>query len=287
MLCVSEDRCVIGEGPIWNEKEKLLYFVNPREMEIRTVDLKTRELKKYKCPIKVSAIAFDENYNLIVSTPKGVFRLIDYSRLENIYDINKYCLENCNDMKVGPDSRIYVGTQSSARLGISKDIDGKLYSIDKNGEVTMLLDNLKLSNGLDWSMDGKKFYHTDSDTGIIKEYCFENNCQELKATERCVKVPGVDGFTIDRKDRLCVGCWGQGHIAIVNTENMIIENYIDIPAEIPTSCGFAGDNMEYLAVVTANYDCDLSVDKYAGYTFIHKCDICGRTPFLFGKSVVL
>ncbi len=285
MLCVSDDRCIIGEGPIWNEKEKLLYFVNPREMEIRTVDLKTKELKKHKCPIKVSAIAFDEDYNLIISTPKGVFRLIDFSRLENIYDTNKYRFENCNDMKVGPDGRVYVGTQSSARLGNSENVDGKLYSIDKNGEVNILLDNLRLSNGLEWSIDGKKLYHTDSDTGIIKEYHFENNCRELKYTQRYIKVPGVDGFTINKKDRLYVGCWGQGHIAVVDTENMIIENYIDVPAKIPTSCGFAGDNMEYLAVVTANYDCDLTKDKCAGYTFIHRCDVGGRAPFLFGKSV--
>ncbi len=283
MLCISDDRCIIGEGPIWNEKDNLLYFVNPRDTEIRTIDLKTNELKKHKCPIKVSAIAFDEDYNLIVSTPKGVFRLIDYSRLENIYDTNKYRLENCNDMKVGPDGRIYVGTQSSARLGISADINGKLYSIDKNGEVNILLDNLKLSNGLDWSMDGKKFYHTDSDTGIIKEYYFENNCEELKYTERFVEVAGVDGYTIDKNNLLYVGCWGQGHIAVIDTSSMKITDYITTPAKIPTSCAFVGEDMKHLAVVTANYDCDLKRDKYAGYTFIHKHDIGGRTPFLFGR----
>ena len=48
-----------------------------------------------------------------------------------------------------------------------------IISIDKDGNVCVLLDNLLLSNGLEWSVDEKRFYHTDSDTRIIKEYDFD------------------------------------------------------------------------------------------------------------------
>ena len=89
--------------------------------------------------------------------------------MEALYDTSKYNILYANDMKVGPDGRIYVGTQSSKRYGVSDKIDGKLYSIDSSGEVRVLLDGLILSNGLEWSMDEKRFYHTDSDTHMIKE----------------------------------------------------------------------------------------------------------------------
>ena len=37
-----------------------------------------------------------------------------------------------------------------------------------------------LSNGLEWSIDEKGFYHTDSDTGIIKEYDFDKVSGSIK-----------------------------------------------------------------------------------------------------------
>ncbi len=115
--------------------------------------------------IGCAAFCFDKNNKLIVSTDNGVFILNDDDTTSPIYDTDKYSLKYCNDMKTGPDGRIYMGTQSSKRKGVSDKIDGKLYSIDKYGNVHILLDNLILSNGLEWSMDEKRFYHTDSDTG--------------------------------------------------------------------------------------------------------------------------
>ena len=85
-------------------------------------------------------------------------------------------------MKAGPDGRIYVGTQSGKRAGISDEVDGKLYSIEKGGKVRVLLDGLRLSNGLDWSIDEKYFYHTDSDTNIIKEYAFDGKAGSIEFT---------------------------------------------------------------------------------------------------------
>ena len=79
----------------------------------------------------------------------------------------------------------------------------------------------------------KKFYHTDSDTQIIKEYAFDKEKGTITYTGREVYVMGVDGFTIDQNDFLYVACWGQGHIAVVDTSEMKIIEYIDIPAKIP------------------------------------------------------
>ncbi len=95
---------------------------------------------------------FSKNNELIVSTDDGVFILNGDNTTSPIYHTDKFDIKYCNDMKVGPDGRIYVGTQSSKRKGVSDKTDGKLYSIDKNGNVCVLLDNLILSNGLEWSM---------------------------------------------------------------------------------------------------------------------------------------
>jgi len=279
---ISKKRCIIGEGPVWNDKEKLLYFTNGFGNEICTLNIYTGELIVRPVDGGVAAMAFDKDNRLIVSRYDGVFYLNDDSTMEALYDTSKYNILYANDMKVGPDGRIYVGTQSSKRYGVSDKIDGKLYSIDSSGEVRVLLDGLILSNGLEWSMDEKRFYHTDSDTHMIKEYSFDKELGDIAFTGRQVRVDGVDGFTMDREDHILAACWGKGHIAVIDTKSMKIQEYVNVPTGIPASCGFAGESMEYLAIVTASYNVNLDNDPNAGFVYLYKHRIGGRKPYLFG-----
>ena len=157
-----------------------------------------------------------------------------------------------------------------------------MYSIDANGEVKILLDNLILSNGLEWSMDEKRFYHTDSETQSILEYDFDKKNGTVSPTGRKIAVPGVDGFTIDINDNILATNWGYGGVAVIDTHTMEIVDYIKVPANNIASCGFAGDDMEYLAITTASYEADTTKAINEGFTFLQECSVHGRKPYLFG-----
>lgn len=285
MKILFQKRCNLGEGPIWNEKEQKLYFTNGYGAnELCIYDIKTDKLDIRKLPLGVAAYAFDIENRLIISHVGGVHILNDDDTLTPIYDNEIYKIEFANDMKVGPDGAIYVGTQSEKRKGISDKINGKLYRISPGGNVKVLLDGLLLSNGMEWSIDETKFYHTDSDTQIIKEYDFDKTNGAIKFSGRQISVPGVDGFTIGKDGCLYVGCWGGGHIAIVDISTFEIRDYINLPVNIPTSCAFCGENMTVLAITTASYTADLEEDKNAGFTLLKEMKIQGRLPYLFGAK---
>ena len=285
MNILSDKRCLIGEGPIWNTFDRSLYHVNGYgENEIHRIDLETKETSIRKLAFGVSAIAFSKSGDMLITCADGVFFLNADGSRTPLYDTEKYEIRYANDAKVGPDGRFYVGTQSQKRKGVGSAIDGKLYSIDESGEVKILLDGLILSNGLDWSMDGTRLYHTDSDTHRIREYSFTKETGNISFTGREVEVAGVDGFTIDEKDLLYVACWGKGHIAVVDIADMQVKRYIPVPARIPASCCFAGDEMDRLAVVTATLGADPRNDPRAGFTFISNINTHGRKPFLFGST---
>lgn len=283
MKILSKKRCIIGEAPIWNPFDNKLYHVNGYGAnEICCIDLETKKNTVRKLDFGVAAIGFSIKNDMLISCSDGAFILNADGTRKPLYDMSKYEIKYGNDAKVGPDGRFYIGTQSSKRKGVGDAIDGKLYSIDKNGEVKILLDGLILSNGFDWSMDEKHFYHTDSDTEIIKEYNFDKEKGAISFTGRQIKVPGVDGFTIDQNDFLYVACWGYGHITVIDTADMQIKKYIEVPAKIPASCAFVGNDMEKLVIVTATLGADLEKDKNAGYTFICDTNTKGRKPYLFG-----
>ena len=279
---ISEKRCIIGEGPIWNEKENTLYFTNGMGDEICSYNFTNDKLSVRPLPFSVSAFAFDKQNRLIVSHENGVFYLDSDNTLSPIYD-QSIKIEYANDMKVGPDGAIYVGTQSGKRKGVSDKVDGKLYRISPSGEVEILLDNLILSNGMEWSIDEKKFYHPDSDTRIIKEYDFDKSTGKISYTGREIYIRGVDGFTIGQDNNLYVACWGQGHIAVIDTQTLQIKEYIDTPCRIPASCGFCGKEMDVLAITTASYHADVDNDKNAGFTILAKMQTKGRLPYIFAK----
>lgn len=284
MKVICDKRCIIGEGPIWNEREGVMYFINAYGNEICILDIYTGELRVRPIDGGVAAIAFDKENRLIVSRADGIYYLNNDNTIKALYDTSQYCILRGNDMKVGPDGRVYVGTQSGKRCGVSDKVDGKLYSIDSAGRVRVLLDGLSLSNGLEWSMDEMKFYHTDSDTHIIKEYDFDKVSGDIAFTGRQIRVDGVDGFTMDGEDRILAACWGRGHIAVIDTNLMEIEDYVDTPSTIPASCGFVGKEMEYLAVVTASRGADLEKDAKAGFTYLYQHISRGRKPYLFGRE---
>ena len=277
-------RCIIGEGPIWNERSGKLYYTNGFGKGFYTYTEASDEIVFRPLPMDVPAFAFDSENRLIISHKGGVHILNDDDSLTPIYDNEKYKIENANDMKVGPDGAIYVGTQCGRRVGVSDKVDGKLYRISPDGDVRVLLDGLILSNGMDWSIDGTKFYHTDSDNKIIKEYDFDLQTGNIRYTGRHIYLRGVDGFTIGLDNRLYVGCWGHGHIAVVDLDTMLVADYIGLPARVPTSCGFMGENMDTLAVTTASYNMDVSLDKNAGFTLLLKLGVSGREPYVFGEK---
>ena len=282
MKMLSKKRCVIGEGPIWSVQEKKLYFTNGMENEICIYDVGSDSLTVRKTPVGIAAFAFDTKGRLLVSHADGVHFLSKDGAMSPVYDEAKYQIRYANDMKVGPDGALYVGTQSGRRKGVSDLVDGKLYRIAPDGEVRVLLDGLILSNGMEWSIDETKFYHTDSDTDIIREYDFDKATGDIVYTGRELSVEGVDGFTIAADNCIYATQWGRGCAAVIDTEMMQIRETIPLPSRIPASCGFCGEDMRTLAVTTATYHADLTEDVNAGFTVLLPMPVSGRAPYLFG-----
>ena len=277
---LTEKRCVIGESPIWNDCEKMLYFTNGFKHEICFYDFRAEQIHVRTLPFGISAMAFDKQNRLIVSHNNGVHILNADNTLTPLYDTEKYQIKHGGDMKIGPDGAIYVGTVSEKFLGVSDKVDGKLYRISKDGDVKILLDGLSLSNGLDWSMDETKFYHADTGSQLIKEYFFDRNTGKIAFSGRQVRVEGVDGLTMGRDNCLYVSCAWKKYIAVIDTKTLVAKTHIPLQDTFPMSCCFCGENMDILAVTTASDSADISRDKNAGFTILYKMNVQGRKPYL-------
>ena len=284
MKILTEKRCYIGEGPIWNEWEERLYFTNGKLREICIYDFKTDSLTVRATPVWVSAIAFDRQNRLILSHMGGVHILGEDDTLLSLYDEKQYPIKRAGDMKVGPDGALYVGKISEKFLGISERVDGKLYRIFEDGRVEILLDGLLLPNGLDWSMDEKKFYHADTGTALVKEYHFDKNAGKIEFSGRQVRVEGVDGLTVSQDGNLYVSCAWRKCLDVVDGQTFTVKERIDLEKTFPMSCGFCGKEMDVLAITTASDTAELARDENAGFTHLMRLGVRGRVPYRYGKN---
>lgn len=86
MKILTQKRCYIGEGPIWNEREEKLYFSNGKMREICVYDIQSDRLMIRNVPVWAAAVAFTKNNGLILSHTRGVHIVDEKGALLPLYN---------------------------------------------------------------------------------------------------------------------------------------------------------------------------------------------------------
>ena len=91
-----------------------------------------------------------------------------------------------NDGKCDPAGRFWAGTMAFDEVTRGA---GALYRLDPDLHVSRVVDGVTLSNGLDWSLDGRQMYYIDSPTYGVDVFDFEPNDGTLSAREVVSLIP--------------------------------------------------------------------------------------------------
>jgi sugar lactone lactonase YvrE len=164
-----------------------------------------------------------------------------------------------NDGTIDPQGRLLVG---SLTLGESAG-DDVLLRIEHDGSVTVLDDDLRLSNGLGFSPDGSVLYSADTESGVIHRRSYAD--AEHGPREPFVELEeGVfaDGLTVDAVGRVWVAVWGGSGVRVFGADGSPVEGEgIRIDAPHSSSIAFVGEDLDIAVVTSASRD--LSADERA------------------------
>lgn len=85
-----------------------------------------------------------------------------------------------NEGKVSPSGSLFVGTHSPFLPdgGFVKNAAG-LYAFYPNATIKKVLDNVTVSNGMQWSADAKSFYYIDSLAYTVESFSYDINTDQL------------------------------------------------------------------------------------------------------------
>ncbi|AZZ56837.1 SMP-30/gluconolactonase/LRE family protein [Rathayibacter iranicus] len=168
-----------------------------------------------------------------------------------------------NDGAVDPQGRLVIG---SLTLGEPAG-DDVLLRLERDGAVTVLDDDLQLSNGLGWSPDGSVLYSADTESGVIHRRSYAGGVHG--AREPFIELEeGVfaDGLTVDADGRVWVAIWGGSRVQVFDAAGRAVEGEgVRIDAPHATSIAFAGDELDVAVVTSASRD--LSAQQRAEHPF--------------------
>lgn len=153
-----------------------------------------------------------------------------------------------NEGGCAPDGALYCGTMAyDAGAG-----RGTLYRVDGSGATTVVLPSVTISNGLAWSPDGAQAYYVDTPTGRIDVFD-----ADLRHGRPFAEIPAEagspDGLTVDAEGGVWVALWAGGAVRHYDAAGRL-QDVIELPVELVTSCTFGGPRLDQLFITTSRHE---------------------------------
>jgi sugar lactone lactonase YvrE len=282
---VLDSRALLAEGPCWDHRNGILYWVDIIGMRVHAFHPESGVNRTIQLDQVVGAAVPRHSGGLVAALKHG-FHLLDMETgdLKQIADPEADLEHNrFNDGKCDAAGRFWAGTTSADEI----EPLGSLYCLEADYSVRKSVPGVIVSNGIGWSPDGKTMYYIDSPTKRIVAYDFEVDSGKMSQPRTVVVIPesgGLpDGMTVDAEGMLWVAHWGGWQISRWNPQTGQQLSAIALPVAQVSSCAFGGADLDELYITTAGVrqsEEELARQPHAGGIFRVKLPVPG-TPANF------
>jgi D-xylonolactonase len=248
---LADYQCVCGEGPLWHPDEKRIYWTDIDTGRMFRLLVATGEHEQCYSGQKVGGFTLQDDGSLLLFRQNGNIAVWKNGQ------IVKTVIESMpedegmrfNDVFADPGGRVFCGT-----LGPRP---GRLYRLDPDGSIRVLLEGVGCANGMGLSPDLKTFYFTDSAKHEIYTFRYDRTTGAITDQQVFATLPkGVypDGLTVDRDGRVWSANW-DGHRVVCYRPDGSVDRILDVPrARKCSSVMFGGEDLMDLYITTAGGD---------------------------------
>nr|CAD7194926.1 unnamed protein product [Timema douglasi] len=280
----------LGEGPHWDNKAKVLYYVDITNSTVNKYDPATKKLNTVKIgggPVSLVVPIKGKKEQFVISVGRNIAILTWDGKSTAPTKVETLCSVDSdgdkirnrfNDGKVDPTGRLWAGTMGPESKPAEVELGkGSLFSFSKDLMTpTTHLTNISIANGLAWTQDRKTMYYIDSLDLSVDALDFDTTTGKISNRRKAFdfKTNGIDAFpdgmTIDTDGNLWVACFKAGQVIQVNPRTGQLLSTVSVPSPQTTSVVFGGENLDELYITSANNHLSQEEQKkypYAGYTF--------------------
>ena len=181
-----------------------------------------------------------------------------------------------NDGVTDPAGRYLVG---SAPTG-ERDFAERLWLVDHDGSVSVLDDDLGLSNGLAFSADGGTLYSVDTFSHVVRVRPYDVATGAVGPRRDHVRVDDgyPDGIKLDAEGHLWVAVFNQGEVRRFAPDGTLVDVVRTPDAPQATNLCFAGPDRRTLVITTAREDMteqDVAAHPESGRLFTTRVEVPG------------
>jgi gluconolactonase len=158
-----------------------------------------------------------------------------------------------NDLTTDKAGRIYVGSLAFRVFGDEAPKPGLLHVIDRDGRVRAISDGIMLTNGLGFSPDGKRLYHSDARQEHVRVYDVkpDGSVGPWRVFANLGKDHVPDGLRVASDGSVWVADAHGGRVAVFN-EDGTHRRDIAVPLPMVTIICFGGPDLKDLYIVTGS-----------------------------------
>ncbi len=265
---ISDAAYLCGETPMWDSKKNELWWSDMLDGSLYTYNPQQGSVVKAAEGKHVSGLTMNKGGGLVCACHEGIYLWDENNQFRLIADQFEGNVLRSNDATADAEGRFLFG---STFYGPDKPdyLLGKLYKMEKDGAISILDENIHLSNGLGFSPDNKILYYTDSVLKII--YAYDYHLQQGTVSNRrvFVKIPehegAPDGLTVDAEGYIWSAQW-YGSCIVRYSPDGKVDRVIKTPKKQTSSLVFGGDDLMDIYVTTAAKSITLPIAP-PGYDF--------------------
>ena len=177
-----------------------------------------------------------------------------------------------NEGGCDPDGRFYCGSMAYQQAPGA----GSLYRLDADRSVSVVLSDVTISNGLEWSPDGAHAYYNDTATGQISVFDYEvvSGLSGRRVFVQIADGGSPDGLTVDADGGVWTALFDRGEVHRYSPRGALDE-VVEVAARQVTACTFGGDDLDRLFITTSREGLEPGEDLLAGSVFTAAAGVRG------------
>ncbi|MCK2035469.1 SMP-30/gluconolactonase/LRE family protein [Microbacterium sp. SSW1-49] len=245
---VTGPLCAHGEGPVWDNRDGSLRWVDMVEGVVLRLDPVDDKPTAVRIGPWVAALRPRVDGGWVIATRSG-FLLAD-ADLRPEQEIRAFDDPRLrmNDGACAPDGSFLCGTAGAAGSGF-------LYRLDPAGTVGVIAAGISISNGLVADPLGDGVFYVDTATRRIDRLRLADGA--VREREPYVDLGAFDGLpdgiTADAEGGVWVAMWGAGTVIRIGPDGRQ-DARIRLPTPHVSACAFGGPHLDDLYITTSQQD---------------------------------
>ena len=241
----------LGEGPVWVERDRALWFVDIKKHQVHRYDPASGAKASWDAPEQVGFILPAERGGFVAGLQSGLYHFDERNgAFDPIVEVEPDKPGNrLNDGVVDPSGRLWFGTMDNGEKAKS----GAFYCF-ADGEVRHTgLDGIAITNGPAVSPDGRILYFVDTLKGTLEaaDIHDDGTLGERRPFARIDPKHGhPDGPTIDSEGCVWISLYAGWEARRYSPAGELVQS-VRFPVANVTKIAFGGDDLRTTYATTA------------------------------------